>query len=162
MSTIADSKAVLLDRVLPQHQAALVLLQEVVSDPNVQSVAWLDLACGRGQILSGVQEQVAVTSRGKIDYLGYDVSNDNAKAAGRLASAAGFRSHDVKIGSLADLGRLLDRRRFDFITFTNTVHEVHPAQLALVLTEALFRLSPSGRLFIYDMESIRPPELGAV
>ncbi len=141
MDTIADSKAVGdMKRVLPQHQAALMLLQELVSDPRVQSVKWLDLGCGRGQILSGVNEQLAVTSRAKIDYVGYDVNNENAKEADKLANSAGFRSHDIKIGSLADVGKLLDARVFDFVTFTNTVHEVQPRQLAVVLVDAVFRL----------------------
>jgi hypothetical protein len=162
MGTIADSKAARVERVLPQHQAALMLLQELVSDPKVQSVRWLDLGCGRGQILTGVNEQLASASRSKIDYSGYDISNENGREADKLASAAGFRSHEMKIGGLMDVGKLLDDRPFEFITFTNTVHEVDPRHLGIVLVDAVLRLAPSGKLFIYDMEAIRPPELGAI
>jgi hypothetical protein len=101
-------------------------------------------------------------SRSKIDYLGYDVNNESASESDRLANAAGFRSHDVKIGSVTDVRKLLGALSFDFITFTNTVHEVHPRHLALVLVDAVFRLTAGGKLFIYDMEAVRPPELGAI
>lgn len=42
------------------------------------------------------------------------------------------------------------------------MHEVEPAQLGAVLVESVARLADSGCLFVYDMERIKPPELGAV
>jgi hypothetical protein len=51
---------------------------------------------------------------------------------------------------------------FDFITLTNTVHEIEPVRLAGLLVSCVGRLTDSGTLFVYDMERIRPPELGAL
>ena len=36
------------------------------------------------------------------------------------------------------------------------------ASRSLVLVDAVFRLTAGGKLFIYDMEAVRPPELGAI
>jgi hypothetical protein len=63
---------------------------------------------------------------------------------------------------LADVHKLLSDEQFDFITITNTVHEIRPSKLAALLVDAILRRNPSGVLFIYDMETIDPPELGAV
>jgi hypothetical protein len=51
---------------------------------------------------------------------------------------------------------------FDFITLTNTIHEIEPTRLAGILFNCLCRLTNDGSLFIYDMESLPSPELGAV
>jgi hypothetical protein len=65
MDALADSKAFRdNDRVLPQHQAALLLLQKMLADPKVLSVKWLDLACGRGQILIGINDGLPPRLRG--------------------------------------------------------------------------------------------------
>jgi ubiquinone/menaquinone biosynthesis C-methylase UbiE len=164
MDSIADSSAFRDDdRMLPQHQAALTLLQGRLSDPNVKTLTWLDLACGRGQILTGIGGGLSQGARGKVEYVGYDMSHDHALETDKLASTLGFRTHEVKVGYLADFQKLLPvDTKFSFITLTNTIHEVRPAQVGSVLVEAVARLGADGCLFIYDMETIRPPELGAV
>ena len=161
---IADSTAFRDDdRVLPQHQAVLTLLQGWLSNPKLQSLRWLDLACGRGQMLTGIQGALPISARRKIDYVGFDIRHDYAQETEALASTLGFRAHAVRIARLFDFPSLYDlSSRFDFITLTNTVHEVEPAQLGVLLVESVARLTDSGCLFVYDMERIRPPELGAV
>lgn len=57
---------------------------------------------------------------------------------------------------------MLPPQKFDFITLTNTVHEVAPARLADVLVDAVRRLGDQGTVFIYDVERVTPPELGAL
>ena len=52
--------------------------------------------------------------------------------------------------------------RFDFITCTNTAHELQPGAFATLLLSALRRLTSAGELFVYDMESLTKPELGAL
>src|SRR5579862_985938 len=153
MDGIADSGALREPgRVWPQHQGALMLLQGLVSDPKAQAVRWLDLACGRGQILMGLDDGFSVTARNKIEYTGYDLSDDYVKETDKLASDSGLRSHRGVIGDLADVHKLLVAEQFDFITLTNTVHEIRPRKLAAVLVDSILRLSPTGALFIYDME----------
>lgn len=164
MTSLADSTAFRDDeRLLPQHQAVLTLLQGWLSDPTRDRLRWLDLACGRGQILTGVRSGLSPGARSKIDYVAYDMRQDYAKDTDQLAASIGLRSHGHAVGYLADFPRLHPAtEHFDLITLTNTVHEVHPEQLATVLVACIERLSPSGCLFLYDMETLRPPELGAI
>ena len=141
----------------------MTLLQGWLSDPAVGRLRWLDLACGRGQILTGVRGGLSTSARKKIDYVAYDMRQEYAKDTDHLASGLGFRSHHHDVGYLADFQKYHPATSpFDLITLTNTVHEVQPEQLASILIGSLERLSPSGCLFVYDMESLRPPELGAV
>ena len=51
---------------------------------------------------------------------------------------------------------------FDFITLTNTIHEIEPLRLAKLFLSCVLRLTDTGALFIYDMERIKPPEVGAL
>lgn len=52
--------------------------------------------------------------------------------------------------------------RFDFITCTNTAHELQPGAFASLFLSSLKRLSNTGELFMYDMEYLTKPELGAI
>jgi SAM-dependent methyltransferase len=149
--------------VLSQHQAALTLLQSRLSNPAVLSVAWLDLACGRGQILASLDKNLSGEARRKIRYFGYDLDQDYARETEKMASKLGFASLESRVGDLADFGLLIQKgRKFDFITLTNTVHEVASSRLAGIFGNALTRLATDGTLFVYDMETIKPPELGAL
>lgn len=161
---IHDSSAVRTDgRQLAQHQAALTVLQGLVSAPGVERLAWLDLACGRGQILSGLRDTLSDGARAKIEFLAYDANVDYLHETSKTAAALGFAAVKEELGDLSRLGRLVPAEaRFDFVTLTNTVHEVAPTQLAEALVDALLRLSGRGILFVYDIERVKPPELGAV
>lgn len=164
MTPIADSNAIRdQDRVLPQHQAALTLLQARLSNPGSARVRWLDLACGRGQILVSLDANLSVQARAKIEYWAYDLNSDYSRETMKTAQGLGFANLECRIGDLASFTHLLPvDTRFDFITLTNTVHEIEPSRLAKLLADSLSRLTDSGTLFIYDMERIVPPELGAV
>jgi hypothetical protein len=99
----------------------------------------------------------------KIEFLAYDTNVDYLHETSKAAAALGFAAVNEEIGDLSRLGRLVPGdARFDFITLTNTVHEVTPTQLAEALVDAVLRLSDRGILFVYDMERVKPPELGAV
>jgi SAM-dependent methyltransferase len=164
LSTIADSSAFKdTDRVLPQHQAALTLLQARLSVPGIQRVLWLDLACGKGQIITSLEENLSSEARGRIEYWGYDLNQGYARETEKAAERLGFASFQIKVGDLLDFDQLLSREAlFDFITLTNTVHEIQPVRLANLLYKSIMRLSEAGTLFVYDMEKIQPLELGAV
>jgi hypothetical protein len=163
-TTIADSDAFRdPDRLLPQHQAALTVLQARVSAPKVLKVSWLDLACGRGQILQSLDTNLSVDARAKIDYLGYDLDQERLRQTEGAALRLGFASQAVKVGELIEFNHVLPvELRFDFITLTNTVHEIEPRALATLLVHCLGRLTDTGMLFVYDMDRLKPPELGAV
>jgi hypothetical protein len=67
MGAIADSDAVHdIRRILPQHQSALTLLNSKLQNPAVQSFRWLDLACGKGQIISQLEENLSANQRQKL------------------------------------------------------------------------------------------------
>lgn len=164
MTTIADSSAFRdRERVLPQHQAALTLLQVRLSTPGAPRLRWLDLACGRGQIIASLDENLSAEARANIEYWGYDINQDFARETRRTAERLGFASLDIRIGDLSDFDRILPAAVvFDFVTLTNTVHEVEPVRLAGLIARSIERLADTGTLFIYDMERIKPPELGAL
>lgn len=164
MTTIADSDAVLAkDRVLPQHQAALTILQSRLADPRRGQVRWLDVACGRGQILASLKINLSDKARAKLVYLGFDGSSQFARQTRQLAESLALSHADTKVGDLADFEKLVPSTpKFDFITFTNSAHEVAPPSLAALLVDATLRLDTGGTLFVYDMESVTPNELGAI
>lgn len=164
MVGLADSNAILdRERLLAQHQAALTLLQRLLADPAVVRLSWLDLACGKGQIIAHLDENLEVAPRGKIGYVGYDLNVQYGRLTEQRATHLGFRDARVEVGDLANFHHLLDSAlSFDFITLTNTIHEIEPSSLSTILFDCLHRLTPDGSLFIYDMESLPSPELGAV
>ncbi len=164
MITIADSTAFRdAQRVLPQHQAALTLLQARLSAPDTHRLSWLDLACGRGQIIVSLDENLSAEAREKIEYWAYDLNQDFVRETRKTAERLGFASLETRVGELSDFDRILPANLFfDFITLTNTIHEIEPIHLSNLLVRCLVRLTDTGTLFIYDMDRIKPPELGAL
>jgi len=162
MPSFADSRAVLLmDRVLPQHQAALTVVKNRIEAPFVQTFKWLDLACGKGQILA-CAEHVFGSSRSKIAYTGVDVNQAFALQAQKIAEPL-FGTAAILITDLHNFEALLPPDQlFDFISFTNGAHEISPHALATTIVSALCRMDSRGQLYMYDMESLPEPELGAI
>ncbi|GEO43674.1 hypothetical protein SAE02_78220 [Skermanella aerolata] len=163
MTSISDSSAVREKRVLSQHQAALTLIQGRVGSPELENYSWLDLACGRGQIIAHLEDNLTEGARGKILFYAYDVDQRYGRETRRIASGLGFKSFGLGIGELSNFNQLVDPKlKFDFISLTNTVHELIPRSIAQVMLDSVARLKPTGTLFVYDMERIEPPELGAI
>lgn len=164
-SFIADSSAVLAGKVLPQHHTAITLLGNMVtSHPRGELFGWLDLACGRGQIIAHLDDTLPNSDiRGRISYLGYDIENEYTRETERRASELNFGAAEVVVGQLDHFAKLVaPNPAFQFVTFTNTIHELPPALFGTLLLELILRMKPSGALYIYDMESLPEPELGAV
>ncbi len=164
MTPLADSSAFLdMERLLAQHQAALTLLQGMLSDPACHEITWLDLACGRGQIIAHLSENLSSTERAKLKLLGYDIENTYSRQAKKIAESMGLASFAFEIGALA---RFWENSSTDgpwqFITLTNTTHEIAPDSLAEILVRCIERLDSDGCLFLYDMERLPVPELGAI
>lgn len=164
LTTIADSSAYRdRKRVLPQHQAALTLLQARLSTPGTSRLCWLDLACGRGQIIVFLDENFSAEARAKIEYSAYDINEASVREMRKTAALLNFARLQTKVGDLSDFDQTLPQGvLFDFITLTNTVHEINPLRLANLLACSIGRLTDTGTLYIYDMERIKPPELGAL
>ncbi|RDY30005.1 methyltransferase domain-containing protein [Lachnotalea glycerini] len=164
MSIIGDSSAVLeFEKMLPQHQSAITLLNSMVQNPKVNKVYWLDLACGKGQIISQLNENLTLDNRKKIVYQGYDINVEYSKLVTKIASKLNFEDYDIHIGDLSSFDNILPlNMSFDFITCTNVTHEIHPQRFFQIVLGAIKRLNNNGQLFIYDMESLSNPELGAL
>lgn len=164
MTSIAGSNAVHdRERILSQHQSALTLLNGLLQNPAVKSVHWLDIACGKGQIIAQLDENLSPEHRAKLSYVGYDINSDFTRTAEKLAEGLGLQEVEFLHGDLSSFSKLVSSdRKFDFISCTNTAHEIQPGCFACLFLDALLRLSESGELFIYDMESLMTPELGAL
>ena len=164
MGAIADSTAVLTSKVLPQHQAAITLLGQLLAAPGAEQIAWLDLACGKGQILAQLDENIQEEElRARITYSGYDIENEHSRVAAKIAAGLKFRSVEVQTGEMEHFAKIFPpERKFTFVSFTNTVHELRPQLVASLLIDIILRLDPRGVLYIYDMETLPLPELGAV
>jgi SAM-dependent methyltransferase len=148
---------------LPQHLGALMLLQQRLSSPDAGEVSWLDLACGKGQIVLQLDQNVAPQLRSKLVYYGYDLKLEHVNITEAKVATLALRSVTVKVGDLPDFTKAFDREiAFDFVTLTNTLHEIEPRKVAAILFDALSRLSNRGLLFVYDMEQLEVDELGAV
>lgn len=87
MPLIADSEAVLeIQKILPQHQSAITLLNLKLQNPSLGVFNWIDLACGKGQIISQLADNLSENSRKKLSYVGYDISVENTRVAQRIAA----------------------------------------------------------------------------
>ena len=152
-------------RTLSQHQAALTLLQSLAADPARTEIRWLDLACGRGQIISRLQANLPTQDRKRIHYFGFDINNDHVREAEKISKEQGFATSVFEIGELSKFASVVPSSpKFDFITLTNTVHEIVPFGLPNLLYECISRLSNTGLMYAYDMELLPKTalELGAI
>lgn len=165
-NSIADSSAVsLAKRVLPQHQAAISMLDPILTDyQSKDPFDWLDVACGRGQIIAHLDDAIPdAEKRGRLRYFGFDVNNEYAREAERRGQELKLNHAEVKVGQLSDFATLISvNQKFSFITFTNAIHELPPVLVGALLVELVLRLKPGGTLYIYDMETLPEPELGAL
>ena len=164
MTSIADSDAVQDSRrILTQHQSALTLINGRLQNPTISEFQWLDLACGKGQIISQLAENISDRNRKKLSYYGYDINVDHTRTAERMADNLELSSFEFLHGDLSNFSNIIaSEKRFDFITCTNTAHEIQRGAFASTLLDSLVRLSTNGELYIYDMESLTKPELGAL
>jgi ubiquinone/menaquinone biosynthesis C-methylase UbiE len=54
-------------------------MKGILDNPNVSEYRWLDIGCGKGQILANLDERLNTTAISKISYYGYDIENDNTR-----------------------------------------------------------------------------------
>lgn len=161
---INDSDAYLnKDRLLAQHQAALSLLQGKLDKPGLTDLIWLDLGCGKGQIIVNLELNIGDDARTKISYSAFDIIEEHLSITLKKAESLKFKSSKGKIGDISDFPNLFPaENKYDFITLTNSIHEFSPLVIPDILFESILRLSPTGLLFVYDMESLPTLELGAI
>jgi hypothetical protein len=112
--------------------------------------------------LTGLEQGFTESARKKIEYTGFDRKDEYLRETEKIAASCGLRSYRTVVGALASVSNLLPAAIYNFVTLINAVHEIDPNQFASVLIDSILRLTPNGVLYIYDMESIVPPELGAL
>jgi len=162
MSSLGDSDSICSNKIFPQHQSILTIIQGKLDNPLTPKFNWLDLACGRGQIISQIKNNLGSHRISKINYYGYDIENKFIKHTEELCKSAGLK-FESKIGEIEDFTKhYKNTQKFDLITLTNALHEFNSNKIAFLLFECLIRLNTDGCLFIYDIESTNPLELGAV
>jgi hypothetical protein len=156
-----SNSALTVGGVLPQYQAALTIVKDRLESPSIDRFRWLDLSCGRGQILIHARAVFGKSLR-KIEYVGVEVDREFALQAQRSAEEL-FGAATVHICELHKFElQLKSDQYFDFISFANFAHEISPASLGLALTSALCRIDSNGQLCMYDMQSLPDLELGAI
>src|SRR5436190_17442032 len=88
-------------RVWPQHQAILTLVHQRLTENRCTEFNWLDLGCGKGQVLAQLQHNISSEAhRGKIHYSGYDIDPHSTKIAETHASTLALKSAEFHNGHL--------------------------------------------------------------
>ena len=150
-------------RDLAQHQTVVTDIQTVLMDPEVSNFKWLDLCCGKGQILANLDSHIEKSQCKKIHFFAYDSNESSIGVTKEIASKYNFGSINTKIAEVKDFCRHRDEyTKCDYITFINSIHEINPFQVMDVINECVLSLSEDGKIYIFDMENINPPELGAI
>lgn len=166
MGSLINSKAYYNPLInLTQHQSALTLLHSSLENPKLSEYHWLDLACGKGQIITLLRENIPDEEmRSKIAYYPYDINNDYIKQVERTAKTLNLGSCEPTTSEIAHFPKIYGKsQKFDFISFTNTVHELKPQAISTILFECVIRLASEGSMYVYDMEGLTSgPELGAI
>lgn len=163
MACIADSSAIFNSTsTFPQHQALLTLIKDRIENPNKNIFQWLDLACGRGQILANLSQEFSENCCKKIEYFGIDIVEKYCRQIEKIAQSQMLNAK-TEVCDIVQFDRILkSAQKFDAVTMTNSLHEITPKNLAATFVSGIARLKPDGFFFLYDMESLAEPELGAI
>lgn len=161
---IGDSDAVIDEgRLFTEHRHALIGLRKKLSNAELENLHWLDIGCGRGQILSKIDQIFHVNDRKKIFYCPFDGKKEFVIQAQQKALSLDIVSPKYIHGTFGSFRELISvDQKFEYVTLINCVHEIHPFFFPELIYDILLRLSPHGELFIYDMEALKKPELGAI
>jgi len=162
-NTIADSDSIQIDTILVPHSNAISLLTHLLNNKKEGNVSWLDLACGKGQILNQLGDNLDKYYRGKIDLHLVDLNNESLRCATDVAHKLGLNSIDDHVSDICKYcTEALPENTLDFITFINTFHEIKPSELASVIISCLCALKDDGVFYLFDQEELTEKELGAV
>ena len=112
MSIIGDSDAYLKkDRLLAQNQAALSLLQGKLDKPGLTDLIWLDLGCGKGQIIVNLEHNIGKEERKKITYVAYDIIEEHLSITLKKAESLHFKKIGGEIGGYLTFSRFISARK---------------------------------------------------
>jgi ubiquinone/menaquinone biosynthesis C-methylase UbiE len=162
-NSIADSDSIKIDTILVPHSNAISLLTHLLNIKKAGKASWLDLACGKGQILNQLGDNLDKYYRSKIDLHLVDLNNESLRCATDVAHKLGLSSIKENVSDIAKYcNDSLEENTFDFITFINTFHEIKPCELSNIITSCLCALKDEGVFYLFDQEKLTERELGAV
>jgi hypothetical protein len=130
---------------------------------------WLDLACGRGNLIEHCQESFECDC-GKIHYYGIDKC-DRYKSEFELFVEEkdirkNLRSAEFKIVDFTSWKNCFEESkgliRYDWVSFVNVLHEVNPKEISAILLSMIKLCEEDGFLYLCDIEELIEFEADAV
>lgn len=162
-NSIADSNSIRIDSILVPHANAISLITYMLNGNQTSNLKWLDLACGKGQLLNQLGDNLNNKARSRIELHLVDLNNESLRCACEIANRLNLASLHQHVNDLKEFCQTKIRtHEYDFITFVNTLHEIKPIDLADIIVNALTSLSERGVLYIFDQEELQEKELGAI
>ena len=162
MSRVHDGEAVRESRMLSSHRTALGVLRHRVLARCASEITWLDIGCGNGQVLHGIEGVVGASCVRNIHYVGCDGCARYCEEAERFAREQGLHEPVIHWLRIETLWEHLQGMRADFVSIINVTHELDPPTLAATLCDALCCVSDTGLLHVHDVRFLDRPELGSV
>jgi SAM-dependent methyltransferase len=164
MAIIPDSESFYdEERQLPQLQALLQIIRHELEIPSSPGLKWLDLGCGRGQVLAQIPDNIHADHVKKNSYFGVDGDKTRLDHARAKATSIGIGAVSCVCALLDTTNSIFEQERdFQLVTLTNTFHELDPLAIPALVVTTLDRLEQNGSLFVYDMQTLERGELGAI
>jgi len=138
-------------------------------DSNKSDWEWLDLACGRGNLIEHCCESFETDSI-KIHYHGLDKGDRYKNDFELFVEEKNLDKHLAEINfMIADFTSwkkcFLETKgfsKYDWISFINVLHEIDPAEISAILLSMIKYCKKDGFLYFSDLEKLVEPEAGAI
>lgn len=161
-NSLADSDSIKMDSILVPHSNAISILTYLLNLNISSDIHWIDLACGKGQILTQLRDNLDNNYRHRIKISLIDLNNESLRIATDIAEKLGFGGVTQKVSDLYSYCNTgLIENSFEYITLINTLHEIKPKELGLLIIKCIVALKDNGVFYIFDQEELPVKELGA-
>lgn len=154
---------------LEQHETACDLVKEIAIRDEDNDILWLDIACGKGQILTTLLSECSQSILSRIIYCAFDECKNYVKETKINASSIGIGDHCIEICTISEFIKSFaqqDRRNecnnISISTAINMLHEISPKIIPDLIMCILDQLKFGGLLFLYDNEELLEPEDNAI
>lgn len=129
-------------------------------------IKWLDLCCGRGNVLKHITTTLGELSR-RVKYYGVDINLEHRNECQETIRKMGLNDHlaappQVFVGDILKPWNMDQGTQFDIVTLLNVLHEIPPFSIYSVLRNALDRCKYTGLVLIVDMCSLPRLEWQAI
>lgn len=164
-NSIADSDSIGIEKILVPHSTAISILSYLLSNFEKKEFKWLDLACGKGQILIQLGDNLDGNYRNILNITLVDIDNNALREATKIADDLELKNYSQEVYYLNEYcTQKLKEEEFDFITLINSIHEIKPKEIATVLIKSIIGLKENGFFYLFDQEILpdKELELGAI